>query len=129
MALNINKKVASFGASVILVIGLITSGFVIEDRYNNQDDHNKDIIHEREIVDMKLEKVEQEVVMNLKQFQKSSDYKYYSQILETIDSQLYQIRQWMRQHPDDQEAKVDYNNLLEKRKKVKEKLDSLMEIN
>jgi len=129
MALNINKKVASFGASVILVIGLITSGFVIEDRYNNQDDHDKDIIHEREIVDMKLEKVEQEVVMNLKQFQKSSDYKYYSQILETIDSQLYQIRQWMRQHPDDQEAKVDYNNLLEKRKKVKEKLDSLMEIN
>jgi molecular chaperone DnaK (HSP70) len=127
--MTFNKKFASIAGGFLLVLSLVASGFVIEDRYNNQTDHEKDIKYQEQLTELKFEKFEEQIVMNLEQFQKSSDYKYYSQILEDIDAQLYKIRQWLRQHPDDLEAREDYQNLLEKRKKVKEKLDSLMEIN
>lgn len=131
------KKISVFGGAALLVLGLITSGFVVEDRYNNQDHHDKDITVERSITEMKLDKVETELVMNLKQFQKEqqvslksqkreNDYRYYMGVLENIQAQIYKLRQWLRQHPGDQEAREDYNSLRQKETNVKQRLTELM---
>ena len=121
------KKFGKIAGAVLLVIGLVTSGYVIEDRYENEDHHQSDMKHEEEVRDLKMKNLEDNVVASLEKFQRSSDYKYYSQMLEGIDDQLYKLRQWIRQHPEDQEAREDYQDLKEKRKKIKEKLDSLMD--
>jgi hypothetical protein len=134
------KKVVTIGGSLLFVSSLVFAGFVFEDRYNNQIDHNKDLVSERSITDLQFENIEKQVVMNLKQFQKEqqlssesqrreNDYRYYSNLIENINNQIYKLRQWIRQHPDDLEAKEDYSNLQKKRDLVKQKLDELMTTN
>jgi len=128
------KKIAG---GFLLVFALVTSGFVIEDRYNNQKHHDKDINNERNITSLKLDGAEIKLVMNLEQFRqeqqvsikdikKENDYRYYSRLLENINSQIYKLRQWLRQHPSDADAREDYQDLKKKRGLVKMKLDSLM---
>lgn len=123
------KKVSIIGSAFLLVIGLVTSGFVIEDRFNNQEHHDKDLMHEREVVEMKMTNFEEQVAANLQQLQRSNDYKYYSQMLENINTQIYKIRQWLRQHPQDMEAREDYENLKKKRDTIQNKLNELMRVN
>ena len=133
----INKKFASIGAAVLLVVGLVTTGFVLEDRYNNQNDHDKDIVHERSITALVVNNVEDKLVMNLEQFRKEqqvslksqkreNDYRYYTGLLENINSQIYKIKQWLRENPTDGEAREDYEHLKKKRDYVQSKLNTLM---
>ncbi len=123
------KKISIIGSGFLLAIALVTSGFVIEDRYNNQTHHDKDIQHEREVTKLELAGFEKQIVTTLQQFQKSSDYKYYSQILENLNEQMYKLRQWLREHPNDQDAREDYENIKTKIDMIKQKLNSLMESN
>lgn len=134
------KKVVTIGGALLFVSSLVFAGFVLEDRYNNQIHHDKDLTAQREITDIQFEIIEKQVVMNLKQFQKEqqlslksqqreNDYRYYSNLLENINNQIYKLRQWIRQHPDDLEAKEDYSNLQKKRDLVKQKLNNLMTAN
>jgi GrpB-like predicted nucleotidyltransferase (UPF0157 family) len=132
------NKFTVVGGAILLVASLVTSGFVLEDRFNNQDDHDKDILNERKFTEMQLDKVEEHLVMNLKEFRmeqqaifksqkRESDYRYYTNLLENIQSQIYSLRQWLREHPNDSEAKEDYKNLKEKRDIVKGKLNNLVQ--
>ena len=138
--MTLNKKFASIGGAVLLVIGLVTTGFVLEDRYNNQNDHDKDIVHERSITALVVNNVEDKLVMNLEQFRKEqqvslksqkreNDYRYYTGLLENINSQIYKIKQWLREHPTDNEAREDYQHLQKKRDDVQSKLNTLMKTN
>ena len=125
---------------LVICAALVTSGFVLEDRYNNQNHHDKDLVNERSITTLQIDKVEYQLVMNLKQFQKEqqvsiksqkreADYRYYTGLLENIRSQIYKIRQWLRQNPADREAIDDYNHLRQKEKQVVTKLNQLMSSN
>ena len=140
MAVSFNKKFASIAGAFLLVVSLVVSGFVIEDRYNNQEHHDKDLANQSKMIDTKFDGFEKQLVMNLKQFQmeqkvsleaqkKENDYRYYMGMLENIRAQLYKLRQWMRQHPNDQDAKQDYNNLIQKEQAVQQKLNELMSSN
>jgi hypothetical protein len=131
------KKITVIGGAILIVASLVTTGFVLEDRYNNQDDHDKDIAGEREVTNLKFENIEKHLVMNLEQFRKEqqvslenqkreNDYRYYSNLLDSIQNQIYKMRQWLRQHPNDSEAMEDYDNLKQKKDLVKSKLDELM---
>ena len=131
------RKISVIGGAFLLVVGLVTSGFVIEDRYNNQEHHDKDIGVERNITTLTFDNLENKIVMNLDQMRKEqkvslkaqkreSDYRYYYGLLESINAQLYKIKQWIRQNPGDQDARNDYAQLQKKRDQVKQKLDSLM---
>lgn len=132
------NKFTVIGGVILIVASLVTSGFVLEDRFNNQDDHDKDISNERKFTKMELNKIEDHLVMNLKEFRteqqaifksqkRESDYRYYTNLLENIQSQIYSLRQWLREHPNDSEAKEDYKNLKKKRDVVKSKLDNLVQ--
>jgi GrpB-like predicted nucleotidyltransferase (UPF0157 family) len=132
------NKFTVIGGAILIVASLVTSGFVLEDRFNNQEDHDKDILNERKFTEMQLNKVEDHLVMNLKEFRieqqtifksqkRESDYRYYTNLLENIQSQIYSLRQWLREHPNDSEAKEDYQNLKKKRDVVKIKLDNLVQ--
>ena len=132
------NKFTVIGGAILIVASLVTSGFVLEDRFNNQDDHDKDISNERKFTKMELNKIEDHLVMNLKEFRteqqaifksqkRESDYRYYTNLLENIQSQIYSLRQWLREHPNDSEAKEDYKNLKKKRDVVKSKLDNLVQ--
>ena len=132
------NKFTVIGGAILIVASLVTSGFVLEDRFNNQDDHDRDISTERKFTKMELNKIEDHLVMNLKEFRteqqaifksqkRESDYRYYTNLLENIQSQIYSLRQWLREHPNDSEAKEDYKNLKKKRDVVKSKLDNLVQ--
>ena len=132
------NKFTVIGGVILIVASLVTSGFVLEDRFNNQDDHDKDISTERKFTKMELNKIEDHLVMNLKEFRteqqaifksqkRESYYRYYTNLLENIQSQIYSLRQWLREHPNDSEAKEDYKNLKKKRDVVKSKLDNLVQ--
>ena len=132
------NKFTVIGGVILIVASLVTSGFVLEDRFNNQDDHDRDISTERKFTKMELNKIEDHLVMNLKEFRteqqtifksqkRESDYRYYTNLLENIQSQIYSLRQWLREHPNDSEAKEDYKNLKKKRDVVKSKLDNLVQ--
>lgn len=131
------KKISVIGGAFLLVISLVTSGFVIEDRYNNQNDHEKDLATERKVTELELQNLETELVMNLKQFQieqkvsieqqrRENDYRYYSGVLEDLDRKLYEVGERLRQNPNDQNALEAKVYLKKKREQVQQKLNSLM---
>jgi hypothetical protein len=114
------------------VLALVTSGFVIEDRYNNQKHHDKDLKTERSLTDKDLEGLENQVVMNLKQFgveqkaqRKQNDTRYYLDQLDTFNRQIRDSERRLRANPNDQNAKDDLNYFTNERNKVRQKLDVL----
>jgi hypothetical protein len=126
------KKVSIIGGAFLLVLALVTSGFVIEDRYNNQKHHDKDLKTERSLTDKDLEGLENQVVMNLKQFgveqkaqRKQNDTRYYLDQLDTFNRQIRDSERRLRANPNDQNAKDDLNYFTNERNKVRQKLDVL----
>jgi len=127
------KKLSVIGGAVLLVIGLVTSGFVIEDRYNNQLHHDKDIVHEREINESKNAKLESQIAMNLKEIQvqqqisnKQSDYRYYRGVMEDVERKIEEIQRKLNANLSDQNARADLQYYQRKKAKVRAKLDALM---
>lgn len=117
----------------LLVIGLVTSGFVIEDRYNNQNHHDKDMSHERELNDSKNTGLETQIAMNLKEIQvqqqisnKQSDYRYYRGVMEDVERKITEIRRALNVNPNNQNARNDLQYYQQKKAKVRAKLDALM---
>lgn len=128
-----NKKFASIAGGFLLVIALVTSGFVVEDRYNNQNDHDKDIIHEREMVESKADILETQIAMNLKEIQvqqqianKQNDYRYYIGVLEDVDRKIEETQRKLNANPNDQNARNDLQYYKQKKAKIRAKLDALM---
>jgi hypothetical protein len=131
------KKVTGI---LVICAALITSGFVLEDRYNNQKHHDKDLVNERSITTLQLDKVEYQLVMNLKQFQKEqqvslkaqkreNDYRYYTGVLNNIKRQMSQLRQDIRQQPNNTQLRDDYKYLQQQETQVHNKLNQLMSSN
>lgn len=123
------KKIAG---GFLLVIGLVTSGFVIEDRYNNQNHHDKDIVTERSLTNKDLEKLETAVVMNLKQMnteqtaqRKQTDTRYYLDQLDYFNRQIRDTERRLRSNRNDQNAKDDFNYYTNEKNKVRQKLEAL----
>jgi len=126
------KKISVIGGAFLLVIGLVTSGFVIEDRYNNQEHHDKDISSQRELTNKDLDNLENQIVMNLKQFsveqsaqRKQNDTRYYLDQLDSLNRQIRDAELRLRLNPNDQRAKDDLIYFTNQRNKVRQKLDSL----
>jgi multidrug efflux pump subunit AcrB len=128
-----NKKFASVAGGFLLVIALVTSGFVIEDRYNNQNDHDKDIIHERQITEDKTTILESQIAMNLKEIQvqqqianKQNDYRYYIGVFEDVDRKIEETQRKLNANPNDQNVRNDLQYYQQKKAKIRVKLDALM---
>jgi multidrug efflux pump subunit AcrB len=131
--MTFNKKFASVAGGFLLVIALVTSGFVIEDRYNNQNDHDKDIIHERQITEDKTTILESEIAMNLKEIQvqqqianKQNDYRYYIGVFEDVDRKIEETQRKLNANPNDQNVRNDLQYYQQKKAKIRVKLDALM---
>lgn len=131
------KTLTGIITAIILIASLAGAMFWAEDRYNNQIHHDTDIQHERQVNNIKLDSLEKAIVMNLKQFQleqqvaltnskRESDYRYYSGVLEDLDSKIYNMRQYIRTHPTDTEAKEDYQSLKNKKQEIKQRLRELI---
>jgi len=126
------KKISMMAGAFLLVASLVVSGFVIEDRYNNQEHHDKDIKTERVLTDKDLENLENQVVMNLKQFNveqkaqaKQSKMERYLDLLDSFNRQIRDAERRIRANPNDQGAKDDFNYFTNQRNKVRQKIDSL----
>jgi len=120
------------GGAFLLVIGLVTSGFVIEDRYNNQIHHDKDLVIQRELTDKDLEGLEKQIVMNLKQFgaeqaaqRKQNDTRYYLDQLDGFSRQIRDAERRLSANPNDQNARDDLSYFTNQRNKVRQKIDTL----
>ena len=126
------KKISMMAGAFLLVASLVVSGFVIEDRYNNQEHHDKDIKTERVLTDKDLENLENQVVMNLKQFNveqkaqaKQSKMERYLDLLDSFNRQIRDAERRIRVNPNDQGAKDDFNYFTNQRNKVRQKIDAL----
>ena len=119
-SISVKKKFFSIAGGALLVLGLVTSGFVIEDRYNNQKHHDKDIVHEREINESKNVQLETQIASNLKEIQvqqqisnKQSDYRYYRGVMEDVERKLEEIQRKLNANPSDQNARNDLQYYLQ----------------
>lgn len=132
------KILSTVVGAIVLISSLAGAMFWAEDRYNNQDHHDADIIRERSFTALKMENLEKAIVMNLEQFRKEqelnlkktkrlNDYRYYTNILEDINREILKIKQYLRTNPNDSDAKEDYEDLKVKRHDIKQKLRNLME--
>lgn len=127
------KKISVIGGAFLLVIGLVTSGFVIEDRYTNESHHETDLKHEREVTSEKMNNLENQIVMNLKEFsveqkaqRKRDEYQYYSNELDKLDQRIRELERYERANPADQGIKNDLRYYRDRRNKIRQKLDMLM---
>jgi len=126
------KKISVIGGAFLLVIGLVTSGFVIEDRYNNQEHHDKDLATQRQLTNKDLEGLEKQVVMNLKQFSVEQSARNrqdrmdrYLDLLDSFNRQIRDAERRLRANPSDQSARDDLNYFTNQRNKVRQKIDAL----
>lgn len=126
------KKISVIGGAFLLVIGLVTSGFVIEDRYNNQEHHDKDLATQRQLTNKDLEGLEKQVVMNLKQFSveqtarnRQDRMDRYLDLLDSFNRQIRDAERRLRANPSDQSARDDLNYFTNQRNKVRQKIDAL----
>jgi multidrug efflux pump subunit AcrB len=124
------KKIA---IGFLLVVSLVVSGFVFEDRYNNQDDHDKDKVNERELNDAKNYKMGMQVAMNLKEMQtqqqisnKQNDYRYYSGVLRDVERKIEEIQRKLNANPNNQNARNDLQYYKQRKVEVRAKLNALM---
>lgn len=126
------KKISMLSGAFLLVIGLVTSGFVIEDRYNNQEHHDKDIVTQRQLTNKDLEGLENQIVMNLKQLSteqtslnKQNKIDRYLDLLDSFNRQIRTAERRLRANPNDQNARSDLNYFTNQRNRVRKKIDVL----
>ena len=126
------KKVSMIAGAFLLMASLVTSGFVIEDRYNNQKHHDKDIVTERALTNKDLYNLENQVVMNLKQFSteqvarnKQDRMDRYLDLLDSFNRQIRDSERRIRENFNDQNAKDDLNYFTNQRNRIRQKIDVL----
>jgi hypothetical protein len=77
-------------------------------------------------VDTKIKNFEEDVAGALQNQQIKSDYRFYQFQYDKIVQDKMEVKRQLRRDPDDQGLRQDYQELEEERKRIKQKMDELM---
>ena len=74
-----------------------------------------------------VEKLEFKIASVLDNQQYKSDVRYFQFMYDKLSNDLFQLKRQIEKYPDDPVLKQDYQEILELRKEVKERMDESME--
>jgi hypothetical protein len=110
------KMVSSIIGSIVLISAF--AGIAI--RFDNT--YAKEIVVVETLQQFQLEQRKSQTTYELK-----SDYRFYAFRYETLTSAMYKYKRLVREHPNDQDLKLDYDEIVEQRKFIKQKMDNILE--
>lgn len=120
---DIFTKKITVGLSVTATILAIIGGiWTFDSHYATAERVDKVEVAAKEDV-IKLEK---NVASALQNQQYKADIRYLQFLLSDIQNQIYEIKKQMRDFPNDQSLKGEYEYLLQRQREVKEKLDNTL---
>ena len=102
--------------TIVVIFSLIGGVWAFDDRYVS-----------KEAVEEKLEQQEKIVIATLQKFKQQIDYRWYQNLYNDLTVQMMQYKNLLRKNPNDELLKQEYKDIVDKRKKVKEILDKLLE--
>ena len=109
------KKLMTTIGVIVAILSLVGGIWAFESHYATKDNVNDLEIH---------------IAGALHNQQIKSDVQFYQVTQENLTRRLNDLRREMRRYPNDQDLKQDYTEILEERKRVKDKLEeSIRKIN
>ena len=129
MAINIS----SLKTVIAIVVGLITiagATWLFGNTFATNVRVDKEDVKIIKIVDVKFKKMENVVAGAIQRQGVKSDYKFYQFQHDKLLQEKREVRRQLRRDPTNQELRQDYQEIEEERKRIKNKMDQLMnEIN
>jgi len=117
------KTTLAIAGSLIVLIGAVfafATTFATNERVDKED---KAVI---ERVDSKMKTYENDFAGALQNQQIKSDYKFYQFMHDKLVQDKMNIKRQLRRDPTNQELRQDYIEVEEERKRIKQKMDELM---
>lgn len=115
--MEFTKKTIGSGLALIITLATIIGfAFAIDSRYA------KEIV----VVET-LQQFQMQQQATIDRYQIKSDYKFYKFMYDDLTKEMYFYRKLIREHPNDQEIKLEHDQVVKKRDDTKEKMDKLME--
>ncbi len=111
---------------IAVILGIIGSFFVIENRWNQSDEV---FAAEKEMTHMKKETVEtfQQVQMQMKRNDDKLDKKFTLQmntiVYDNLNEQYYRLKREVKSNPDDSELREEFENVKKRRKETKKRIN------
>lgn len=117
------KTVVAIIVGVISIVGAVwvfANTFATNERVDKED---KIIVRS---VDTKMKSIEIDVAGALQRQEVKSDYKFYQFMHDKLVQEKMEVKRMLRRDPTNQELRQDYMEIEEERKRIKEKMDQLM---
>ena len=109
------KKILTMIGSLTAILSLIGGIWAFENHYAT----NKR-------VDNEIAQVEVQVAGALQNSQIKNDYKFYQFMYDKLTQDMYNLKRQLRQNPNDEALRQDYEDVLQQRKEIKIKMEELM---
>jgi hypothetical protein len=110
------KIITSIFSGFVLLTLIIAAGVSFDNTYA------KEIVVVETLQQFQLEQRKSQTTYELK-----SDYRFYEFRYEALTSSMYKYKRLLREHPNDQDLKLEYDEIVEQRKFIKQKMDKILE--
>jgi hypothetical protein len=117
------KTTLAIAGSIIVLIGAV---FAFSTTFATNERVDKVEITTERNVENKMKDFEEDVAGALQNQQIKSDYRFYQFQYDKILQDKMEVRRQLRRNPEDQGLRQDYQELEEERKRIKQKMDELM---
>ncbi len=117
------KKVVAVLSAFALVFTIVGGIWAFEAHYATNKRVDKVVVS----ASSEVQELEIQVASALERQQYKSDARYWQIEYDRIVSDLMELRRQIRRYPEDMILKQDYDDLLERRKDVKQKLENSMD--
>lgn len=117
--MNSNNKLKTKLGIVVASVTILGAAYFAEDRWNQES--------ELRAAESQIEQVGQQTVNTLKQFQKHQDIKFELQRQQWINDMIIKNKMELRKYPNEPDLLEQKQELKDERKRIKEKLEKLME--
>ena len=74
-----------------------------------------------------LEKFQEQTQQTIKQFQLKVQLQFYQMMYDSLTKEMFTYKRMIREDPNDQDIKEEYDRIIDERKEIKTKIQKLME--
>jgi hypothetical protein len=117
------KTILAIIGSIIVLIGAV---FAFSTTFATNERVDKVEVTTERNIGVKIEQLEIKVAGALQNQQIKSDYKFYQFQYDKLVRDKMEVKRQLRRNPTDQGLRQDYQEIEEERKRIKQKMDELM---
>jgi hypothetical protein len=117
------KKISSIIGAILLISAFAGAIIGFENRYVTKDEVNaKEINVVETLREFQIEQQQRSETFELK-----TDYKFYKFIYDDLTEKIEKYRRDIKKNPDDLFIQEEYKDLIERRREIRKKMDSILE--